>query len=167
MFIWKAACSLSIRSAVDVADQAVSSLTLLADRRCEQLWRCCQSTPDTLHIMEKFILPSLERLTPTFSETEELKMFICVDSAARCRPSKPCVPYIGKYLHGKALCERCRLGTWLLLLAYGPLGWEPMLGRGWGAGAGLVLVRLSLHYVLLCRELLGRSPPLEVLQAAR
>lgn len=56
-----------------------SSLTLLADRRCEQLWRCCRSTPDTLHIMEKFILPSLERLTSTFSEAEELTMFISVD----------------------------------------------------------------------------------------
>lgn len=102
--------------------------------------------------MEKFILPSLERLTSTFSEAEELTMFISVDWAARCWPSKTCVPWIGKYLHGKALCERCRLGTWLLLLAYGPVGWEPMLSRGWGAGAGLVPVRLSLHHVLLCRE---------------
>lgn len=69
-----------------------------------------------------------------------------------------------------ALCRRCWPET-QLLLSLQP-GWARShawhrLEQREGHRGHYSPVRLSLHHVLLCRELLGRSPPLEVLQAAR
>lgn len=137
-----------------------------------------------------FILPSLERfgLTTKGSEAEALEMYKFCELTSSCWRSKTfsLSTLVRKILHllyaaicralENTLCRRCR--------QRGGCGAKPLpsvqsqsLGRGWEAMAGwsrerdtgnaVPLLALSLHRVLLCRMLLGRSPPLEVLQAAR